>query len=387
MWYFVSPQIVFGEGALDALDEVKGARALLVTDVNVARVGLVDTVTAHLRKAGLAWRVFDAVEPDPSTETARAGARVALEYEPDWIIAVGGGSVMDAAKAIWILYERPDLEPADINPMVDLNLRRKARLITIPTTSGTGSEVTWAIVLTDTAEQRKMSLGNRENIADLAIVDPVMVMGMPPRLTADTGLDALTHAIEGYTCTWHTDLTDGLCLDAAKKIFTYLPRAVADGSDAEARERMHNAATVAGLGFGNSLASMAHATGHALGAVFHIPHGRAVGLLLPYTIEYIAAEAPERFADVARLLGCGCDDDLEAARRLAAEIRHLCDSIDSPTSIAALGIDRETFAARIDDLMERAFNDASMMTAARSPDYDDLQRLFEYAYDGKVIDF
>jgi len=387
MWYFVSPQIVFGEGALDALDDVRGARALLVTDTTLVELGLVDTVATHLKKAGLAFRVFDAVEPDPSTETAYAGARMALAYEPDWIIAVGGGSVMDAAKAIWVLYERPDLEPADINPMVDLNLRRKARLITIPTTSGTGSEVTWAIVLTDTAEQRKMSLGNRENTADLAIVDPAMATGMPPRLTADTGLDALTHAIEGYTCTWHTDLTDGLCLDAAKKIFTYLPRAVADGSDAEARERLHNAATAAGLGFGNSLASMAHATGHALGAVFHVPHGRAVSLLLPYTIEYIAAEAPERFAEVAHFVGCGRDDVGEAALSLAAEIRRLCVAIGSPTSIAALGVDRETFIAHIDDLMERAFNDASMMTAARSPDYDELQRLFEYAYDGKVIDF
>jgi alcohol dehydrogenase class IV len=387
MWYFVSPQIVFGEGALDALDDVQGARALLVTDTTLVKLGLVDIVTRHLDKAGMAFRVFDAVEPDPSTETALAGARVALEYEPDWIIGLGGGSVMDAAKAIWILYERPDLEPADINPMVDLNLRRKARLITIPTTSGTGSEVTWAIVLTDTAEQRKMSLGNRENTADLAIVDPALVVGMPPRLTADTGLDALTHAIEGYTCTWHTDLTDGLCLDAAKKIFTYLPRAIADGSDAEARERLHNAATAAGLGFGNSLASMAHATGHALGAVFHVPHGRAVSLLLPYTIEYMAAEAPERFAEVAHFIGCGCDDVGEAALSLAAEIRRLCDAVDSPTSIAELGIDREMFVAHIDDLMERAFNDASMMTAARSPDYEELQRLFEYAYDGKPIDF
>jgi len=387
MWYFVSPQIVFGEGALDALDDVQGTRALLVTDTTLIKLGLVDTVAAHLDKAGIAYRVFDAVEPDPSTETALAGARLALEYEPDWIIGLGGGSVMDAAKAIWILYERPDLEPEDINPMVDLHLRRKARLITIPTTSGTGSEVTWAIVLTDTAEQRKMSLGNRENTADLAIVDPVLVMGMPPRLTADTGLDALTHAIEGYTCTWHTDLTDGLCLDAAKKIFTYLPRAVADGSDAEARARLHNAATAAGLGFGNSLASMAHATGHALGAVFHVPHGRAVSLLLPYTIEYMAAEAPERFAEVAHFIGCGCDDAGEAALRLAAEIRRLCDTVGSPTSIAELGIDRETFITHIDVLMERAFNDASMMTAARSPDYEELQRLFEYAYDGKRIDF
>ena len=387
MWYFVSPQIVFGEDALDALDDLKGQRALIVTDKVLVQLGFVDTVIAHLDKAGIAMRVFDAVEPDPSLQTVFAGARAALEYEPDWIIGLGGGSSMDAAKAIWVLYERPDLEPDDINPMIELGLRKKARLITIPTTSGTGSEVTWAIVLTDTAELRKLSLGNRENVADIAIVDPQMVLSMPPQLTADTGLDALTHAVEGYTCTWHTDFTDGLCLDAIKKIVTYLPRAVVDGSDAEARERLHNAASAAGLGFGNSLASMAHAMGHALGAIYHIPHGRAVSLLLPYTIEYIAAEAPERFADVAAFIDCGCSEATDAAIALATRIRQLCTDIGNPTTVAELGIAREDYLAHVDDLMERAFNDASMMAAARSPSYEELQLIFEYAYDGRRIDF
>ena len=248
MWYFVSPQIIFGDNALDALDELSGTRCLVVTDKVVYDLGLVDQVTSHLSKAGLPFEIFSQVEPDPSIDTVQKGAAKALEYQPDWIIGVGGGSVLDAAKAIWVLYERPDLHPAEITPVADkLDLRRKARLITIPTTSGTGAEVTWAIVLTDTAAKRKLGLGHRENVADIAILDPDMVMGMPPRLTAATGLDALTHAIEGYTCNWHSDMTDGLCLQAAQEIFTYLPRAYVDGDDREAREKMHNAAALAGL--------------------------------------------------------------------------------------------------------------------------------------------
>lgn len=387
MWYFVSPQIVFGEDALDALDDLQGTRSLIVTDRVLVDLGFVDIVKAHLDRAGIAVEVFDAVEPDPSVETVYKGVAVANACEPDWIIGLGGGSSMDAAKAIWVLYERPDLEPEEINPLIELGLRKKARLITIPTTSGTGSEVTWAIVLTDTAERRKMSLGNRENVADLAVVDPRLVMSMPPQLTADTGLDALTHAVEGYTCTWHTDFTDGLCLDAIKKIVRYLPRAVVDGNDAEARERLHNAASVAGLGFGNSLASMAHAMGHALGAIYHIPHGRAVGLLLPYTIEYIAAEAPARFAEVANDLGCYTGEPVDAAMALATAIRQLCVEIGNPTSIAELGVEREVYMVQIEDLLERAFNDASMMTAARSPSFEELRMIYEYAYDGKPVDF
>lgn len=387
MWYFCSPQIVFGEGALGALDELHGYRALVVTDATLVKLGLVDKVKGHLDKAGLEVRVFDAVEPDPSLQTVRQGACVAQEYAPDWIIGLGGGSAMDAAKAIWILYERPDLDPAEINPFIELGLRKKARLVTVPTTSGTGSEVTWAIVLTDTQEQRKLSLGNRENVADMAIVDPEMVMGMPPRLTADTGLDALTHAVEGYTCTWHTDMTDGLCVQAVQFILKYLPRAVANGNDLEAREKMHIAATLAGLGFGNSLASMAHATGHALGALFHVPHGRAVGIMLPYTIEFIAAEAPERFADLARMLDCGYQAPREAARALAERIRALCREIGNPTSIAALGIAQVDYEAQLEQIVERAFNDASLMTAARNPSYEEMRRILEYAYAGRPIDF
>ena len=387
MWYFVSPQIIFGEGALDAIDELEGRRALVVTDATLVQLGLVDKVRVHLDRAGIEMRIFDAVEPDPSVQTVRQGVQVAQEYGPDWILGLGGGSPMDAAKAIWVLYERPDLQAAEINPFVPLGLRQKARLITIPTTSGTGAEVTWGIVLTDTEEQRKMGLGNRENVADIAIVDPAMAAGMPPQLTADTGLDALTHAVEGYTCTWHTDLTDGLCISAARHVFRYLPRAVADGSDMEARERMHNAATCAGLGFGNAMASMAHAMGHVLGAMFHIPHGRAVGLCLPITIEFAAREAPERFAEMAALLDCTQAEGEEAARALAGSIRDLCRTIGNPTSIAEAGIESAAFEAQLDKLVDDAFNDTQILTTCRAPSYDELRQLFLYAHEGRSIDF
>ena len=387
MWYFVSPEIVFGEGSLDALDDLSGKRALIVTDATLVELGLVDRVKAHLNNARIEVYVFDEVEPDPSVPTVRKGAQVAQELQPDWIVGLGGGSPMDAAKAIWVLYERPDLEPAEINPFIRLGLRQKARLITIPTTSGTGAEVTWGIVLTDPQEQRKMGLGNRENVADIAIVDPEMAAGMPPRLTADTGLDALTHAVEGYTSTWHTDLTDGLCVGAARLIFHYLPRAVADGSDMEARERMHNAATCAGLGFGNSMASMAHAMGHVLGAAFHIHHGRAVGICLPYTIEFAAHEAPERYADLSHLLNCSSEEGEKGARALAASIRDLCRQVGNPTSIAEAGVQRADYEAKLEKLVEDAFNDTQIITAVRTPSYDELRQLFLYAYEGRPVDF
>ncbi len=387
MWYFVSPEIIFGEGALEALDELAGRRALIVTDHTLAGMGLVERVESHLRRAGFEIHVFDEVEPEPSVETVQRGAQVAADFGPDWIVGLGGGSPMDAAKAIWVLYERPDLHPAEINPFVHLGLRQKARLLTIPTTSGTGAEVTWAIVLTDTAEQRKMGLGNRENRADIAIVDPEMAAGMPPRLTAGTGLDALTHAIEGYTSGWHTDITDGLCLSAARLVLAYLPRAVADGGDMEARERMHNAATSAGLGFGNSMAAMAHALGHALGAAFHIHHGEAVGLFLPYTIEFVAREFPQRYAELAALLGISTDEGEKGARALAGRVRELCRAVGSPTAVSETGVTAIEYDSYLDKLVDNAFNDTQMLTTPRTPTYDELRRLFVYAYAGQEIDF
>jgi alcohol dehydrogenase class IV len=387
VWNFISPRIVFGEGALDVLDELQGQRALIITDKTMVQIGLVDKVKRHFRKAGIEVHVFDEVEPDPSVQTVQKGAEIARHVKPDWIIGLGGGSPIDAAKAVWVLYERPDIEPAAIAPVGELGLRKKARLITIPTTSGTGAEVTWAIVLTNTEEKRKMGLGHPENIADIAIVDPEMAAGMPPRLTADTGLDALVHAVEGYTCSWHTDLTDGLCLQAARLVFKYLPRAVSDGQDMEARERLHNAATCAGLGFGNAMASMAHAMGHSLGGAFHVPHGRAVALFLPYTIEFFAPQAPERFAELAAFVGFPNAGDEKAARTLARHIRDLCRKVGNPTSIAEVGIERKAYENQLDKLVDDALNDTQMVTAVRTPSFEETRQLFLYAYDGRPVDF
>ena len=387
MWYFVSPQIIFGEDALDALDELEGHHALIVTDKTMVALGFVARVQAHLSKAGITSTVFDAVEPDPMVETVLLGAQAADESQPDWVIGLGGGSPMDVAKAVWVIYERPDLSPLEINPIARLNLRKKARLITIPTTSGTGSEATWGIVLSEPQTQRKMGLGNRENAPDIAILDPSLAASMPPILTADTGLDALAHAVEGYTCTWHTDLTDGMCINAARLVLQYLPKAVADGNDMQARTHMQNAAVCAGLGFGNAMASLGHALGHTLGGAFHLPHGRAVGLCLPYSVEFAARDVPERFAELAAILDISHQGGETAARQLALHLRDACRQIGSPTSLVEANIRRGAFETALDSLVDNAMNDTQMLTAPRSPSYEELRRLFLYIFDGKPVDF
>jgi len=390
MWYFRSPEIVFGEDALDHLAYLKGEQAFIVTDETMVGLGFVDMVTAKLAEAGLTCNVFDQVEPEPSLGTVQRGAALMLEKGPDWIVGLGGGSALDAAKAMWILYERPDIAPEAINPFDDLGLRQKAHMVAIPTTSGTGSESTWAVVLTDSEAQCKISTGAPECTPDVAIVDPVFAASMPPRLTADTGLDALTHAIEGYTSSWHNEFSDGLCLKAVQMIFSYLPRAYAQGDDMQAREKMHNAAALAGLGFINSLAATAHALGHSLGAVFHVPHGRAVSLFLPYTIQFNArGEEPARYADIARFLGLPAADEIEGAASLVAAIRDLARQIGQPLSIreALPDLGPADFAARLDKLVDNAEMDATIVASARDVTTDDTRRLFDYAYLGKDVDF
>ncbi|HUW94424.1 MAG TPA: iron-containing alcohol dehydrogenase [Anaerolineae bacterium] len=387
MWYFDSPRVVFGEGALSHLKEIEGRRAFIVSDHNVAELGFVEAAQDHLAKAGMESKAFLEVEPDPSLRTVIGGARAMSDYEPDWVVGLGGGSCMDTAKAMWVLYERPDLKPEAINPVETLGLRKKARLIAIPTTAGTGAEVTWMIVLTDTEDDRKLGLGSRENLADVAIVDPEMSAGMPPRLTADTGLDALTHAIEGYASSWGNDFSDGLCLKAAELVFRYLPQAYADGNDSEAREKMANAATLAGLGFGNSMAGLAHSMAHSLGGVFHTPHGRAVGLFLPYTIEYAAREKPQRYSEMARHLGLPNGSEPEGASSLVGALRGLLERLEHPGSLKAAGIERDSLRERMEKLVENAANEATTVVHPRIASMDELERLFFCAHEGREVDF
>ena len=389
MWFFRSPEIVFGEDALDYLAEIEGHRAFIVTDENVVALGFVEKVGKKLSQAGIETAVFDRVEPNPSMQTVLRGAEAARAYGPDWIVALGGGSSIDAAKSIWILYERPDLMPDQVAPLGTLGLRQKARLIAIPTTSGTGAETTWPIVLTDTAERRKISVGHPENIPDIAIVDPAFVNQLPAQITADTGMDVLTHAVEGYTSQWHNDFADGLCLKATQLVFDYLPRAYENGdNDPQAREKMHNAATIAGLSFGNSMAAMAHGLGHALGALFPLPHGRAVGLFLPYTIEFtIRGDMPTRYTGLARFLGLPAADEPEAAASLVQAIRDLARRIDQPTSLQEAGISPQDFEAQLSKLVDNALNDSAMVVSLRFPDEDETKKVCRYAFEGKSVDF
>ncbi|MFQ5594340.1 MAG: iron-containing alcohol dehydrogenase [Anaerolineae bacterium] len=387
MWFFNSPEVVYGEDALSHLADIQGGRAFLVTDRTMGELGFVERVAQELARAGIDVQVYDAVEPEPSLQTVRHGAALMLDFEPDWIVGLGGGSVLDAAKAMWVLYERPDIQPAAINPMERLGLRERAHMIAIPTTSGTGSEATWAIVLSDTDAQRKLGLGSRECMPDIAILDPSLAARMPPRLTADTGMDALTHAIEGYTSRWRNDFSDGLCLKAVQLIFAYLPRAYADGDDMEAREHMHNAASLAGLGFINSMAGLAHGMGHPLGAVFKVPHGRSVGLFLPYTIQFAADAMGRRYADVAGVAGLEGAAEMDGPTLLVQGIHNLMNAIDQPTTLNELDINVEELDRKLPKLVSDAENDSQTVTSPRIPSDTDLERLYRCALSGRRVDF
>jgi alcohol dehydrogenase class IV len=312
-----------------------------------------------------------------------------LDFCPDCVVGLGGGSSLDAAKAAWLLYEVPGASLEAVTPFEVYGLGAKARFITIPTTAGSGAEVTGAAVIKDSLAGRKMEVATYELIPDLTIIDPAFSMGMPPRLTADTGVDVLTHAVEGYTSTFANDFSDALCLHATRLVFEYLPRAVQHGAkDMQAREKMAHAATIAALGMGNSHIALAHAMGHSLGALFGLPHGRVTGLCLPYTIEY-SANVPQggRYIDLARVLGLPCKDDREAGRSLARSIRDLLRQIGQPISLQAAGISEERFRTGLEALCDRVEMDSATSTSRRFPYREDTQRLFEYAFYGDAVDF
>ena len=385
MWLFKSPEIVYGEGALDTLEQVSGQRAFIVTDVNMVKLGFAERVAGYLQRAGMEIQIFDEVQPNPTYQVVLKGKKLCIAFEPDWVVGLGGGSAMDAAKAIYVLYERPDMEVEEINPLVPLGLGKKARLMAIPTTSGTGAETTWLVVLTDQVAHKKTVLGSRENVPHLAIVDPSFTMGLPPTITADTGMDVLTHAVEGYTSLWINDFSDGLCLEAIRLVFRYLPRAWADGQDAEAREKMHNAATIAGLGFGNSNAALAHALGHPMSPALGVPHGRAVGLFLPYTIQFTAGRMADRYAEIARFMGLSAESSEEGTASLVQAVRDLASRIGQALTVADLGISRQAFEAALPKMVEDGLIDTT--TCARCPDDEEMEKLYQYAYEGKTVDF
>jgi alcohol dehydrogenase class IV len=388
MWELTFPRtVVIGEDALGYLKTIEGKRALVVTDKVVHKLDFMQKVADYLKEANLQMQVFDDIEPEPSIETIIKGAEFAKKYGPDWVIAVGGGSCMDAAKALWVVYENPSIDVDGINPLTKLGLRKKARLICIPTTSGTGSDATWATIITNVTDQRKMELSSREIVADVSLLDPDLPKGMSPKLIAGTGLDALTHGIESYVSQWRNDFSDVLAVGAIQMVFEYLPRSFRNPEDKEAKEKMHNAATMAGMSFGNSQAGIAHAMGHSLGAIFHVPHGRSVGLFLPCSIEYSARSALERYARIAREIGIQATANQEAVGKLVKAVRKLIREVGEPGSLKEAGINGKDFDARLDDLVERAANSNCAFMNPRVPDTEETKKLFKYAYEGKKIDF
>jgi len=387
MWEITLPRtIAAGEGALEYLKRIEGKRALIVTGSIVKKMGFVDKVANYLKETGMELEVFE-VEPEPSVETIKRGVELAKTYGPDWIIGLGGGSNIDAAKAIWVLYERPDLEVASINPFIKLGMRKKAKLICIPTTSGSGSEASWATVITNLKDERKMELANKELVPDMVILDPTLPMSMPQKLVAETGLDALTHAIEAYVSPKRNDFSDALAIKAVKTIFQYLLRSYRSPDDKEAKEKMHNAATMAGMAFTNSEVGIVHALGHMIGGVFHISHGKLMAIILPYSIEYNAKVALERYIDIAKAGGIEAKTDGEALEKLVETIKEMRREFGEPASLKEAGISPEDFENKLDDLVKKVMSSVVLQGNPRALNAEEARKLLIYIYEGRKVDF
>lgn len=394
---FLVPKIYIGDECLNAVPAAPSAvwaaiamrcpkkRAFIVTDEGAARYA--HKIEEVLQVHGFTVHVWDKVKPEVPLESVQAGADEATKFEPDVIIGVGGGSALDSCKAVFSLYERPDLaELGAISPMTPLNLRKKAILAAIPTTSGTGSECTIALVASDTVAHRKIPLANPEYLPDYAILIPSFTVGMPPKLTAGTGLDALAHATDCVTSPMTNDFCDPLALRAIELVFKWLPRAHHDGSDKEARNRMHSAATISGIAFGNGAAGLTHSLGHSLGHLFNLHHGIAVGVFIPYTLQYYAPVTDKYLAicDVLKVKG-----RTEAIRlqRLADKIKGLMKEVEIPTDIKSMGITKDAMQKNMEMLVKYAVEDPDTFQSPRSMTHEQCEKLFWYTFEGKDVDF
>ena len=390
VWWFSVPKIVFGDDALSELELIQGEKAIIITDKIVNALGLADKVSNILCERQWSTAIWDGVISDPKVSTVKEAAEAMKKFEADWIIAIGGGSVIDTAKAAWVLYEKPDVQLEALTPFDVLGLRSKAKLVCIPTTTGTGSEATKAIVIRDDETGRKFATINPELTPDLAILDPAFVVGLPKELTAYTGMDALTHSIEGYVSVWKNDFSDGCSLQAVKMIFKWLQKSVEDLSDLEAREKMLVAACLAGMSFGNSQAALAHSLGHSMGSVLRLHHGLSVGMALPYTIEFNCRDneaCASQYAELAGMLGITGKDHVKVSMKLAEAVRDLMGKVGSPRSFTEASVNRKQFDDAIEKLVEFAMMDSSLTMNPRNTDSHEIRKMYEYMLEGKVIDF
>ena len=411
LWFKVPPKVYFKRGALDlALRELSGKkRAFIVTDRFLFNSGAVDNITKVLDEIGIEHEVFFDVKPDPTLSTINQAMAVLKPFEPDVIISLGGGSPMDAAKIMWLLYEQPDTNFEDIAMrFMDIRKRicsipelgKKATMVAIPTTSGTGSETTPFAIITDDETHVKYAIADYALTPNMAIVDPNFVDGMPKGLTSASGIDALVHAIEAYVSCMATNFTNSNALEATKLVFRYLERSYREGAkDPIAREKMHYAATIAGMAFANSFLGLCHSMAHKLGAMYHVPHGVANALLIRQVMKYNASDAPHKqaifpqykfpcaktkYGQIADELGLGGNNDDEKVQLLINAVDDLMKKVELPNSIKDFGVDEETFMNNLDELVELAFDDQCTGANPAYPLMEDIKKIYIDAYYGNV---
>lgn len=390
---FTLPRDVYhGKGCLEELKNIKGTKAILVVGGgSMKRFGFLDKAVCLLQEAGMEVKLFEGVEPDPSVETVMKGAEVMREFQPDVIVAMGGGSPIDAAKAMWAFYEYPETTFEDlIVPFNFPTLRQKAKFVAIPSTSGTATEVTAFSVITNYQTGVKYPLADFNITPDVAIVDPQIAETMPPKLVAHTGMDALTHAIEAYVSTLNGPFTDPLAIKAIEMVFDYLPDSY--NGDMEAREQMHYAQCLAGMAFSNALLGIVHSMAHKTGAAFstgHIPHGCANAIYLPYVIKYNAKDktAEKRYAQIAKSINLQGSTD-------KALVDALCDKIDAynvklniPKTLKEFGVNEDEFKEKVSKIAELAVGDACTGSNPRPITPAEMERLLTCTYYGTAVTF
>ncbi len=402
-WFKVPPKIYFEKGCLEYLRVLHGKRAFIVTDPTMVRLGYLRKVEEYLREAGIEVEIFSEVEPDPSTETVYRGAERMAHYQPDIIVAFGGGSPIDAAKGMWLFYEHPETKFEDLAlRFVDIRKRamhfphlgKKAKLVAIPTTSGTGSEVTAFAVITDKQKGIKYPLADYELTPDIAILDPELTLTVPASVTADTGMDVLSHAIEAYVSVMASDYTDALALQVCKIVFRYLPVAYSEPGNEKAREKMHNASCMAGMAFTNAFLGINHSLAHKIGGQFHVPHGRANAILLPEVIRYNAATptkytaypkyeypvADRKYQEIAEALSLPASTPAEGVESLAKAVESLRALLKMPATFAEAHVNRAEFMDALDTMALNAFDDQCTGANPRYPLVEELKTILVKAY-------
>lgn len=382
--------LYYGKGSLEVLKTLKGKKAIVVVGGgSMKRFGFLDKTVSYLEQAGMKVQLFENVEPDPSVETVMRGAEAMRTFEPDWIVSIGGGSPIDAAKAMWAFYEYPGTSFEDlITPFSFPELRQKAKFLAIPSTSGTATEVTAFSVITDYKKGIKYPLADYNITPDIAIIDPELAETMPPKLTAHTGMDALTHAIEAFVSILNSSFTDPLALKAIQMVFDYLPDSY--NGDMKAREQMHYAQCLAGMAFTNALLGIVHSMAHKTGAAFstgHIPHGCANAIYLPYVIKFNAKSAGDRYADIAKSIGLKGADEAELILKLCNKIEEYNRNLDIPKTLKEFGIDEAEFKDKVSKIAELAVGDACTGSNPRPITSEEMEKLLTCCYYGTEVDF